>query len=216
MEKILFEYITRIKDSLGAVLNSDICLGRDIRYASPGSIVFFPLHSDTLFCGLAGIITLKKAEIEPVKAGNAKEASSLFSRIRKSGLKEIFSGSVSARDYLQCPENLKRLEQYVSLWRLDDHFRDIFFDGKKAGVLRKLCFDIKEFIQDQEKVLEDNAARLSTDELEIVNSRIIILKDLQWGLERDILQNIEKISDLAQRGATDRGFHPGFIQIQPD
>jgi len=192
----LFELIIRTRDFLGDLF-SRVYLGRDVRHLEPGSIVLFPLHADTLFCGLAGIITLKKAGMEPVRAQNAKEASALFSRIRKSGLKEIFSRSVSPREYLKGPEDLNRLERYVSLWRLDDHFRDIYFDPAKSGILRKLSDDIKAFIQDQESILGDNAARLATDEIEVVNSRIIVLKDLQWGLERDILQNIEKVSDLA-------------------
>lgn len=195
----MFEFINRTKDFLGHFF-SRIHLGRDARALEPGSIVLFPLHPDTLFCGLAGIITLKKAAVAPVKAKNAKEASSLFSRIRKSGLKEIFSGSVPARDYLQGPESLAQLEGYVSLWRLDDHFRDIYFDTGKSGILGKLASDIKDFIRDQENILEENAARLSTDELEVINSRLVILKDLQWGLERDILQNLDKIADLAGAG----------------
>jgi glucosamine--fructose-6-phosphate aminotransferase (isomerizing) len=192
----LFELIHRTRDFIGKLFSS-VYIGRDPGGVPPGSIVLFPLHADTLFCGLAGIITLKKAATEPVRAKNAKEAASLFSRIRKSGLKEIFSGSVAAREYLQGPEALGRLEGYVSLWRLDDHFRDIYFDAGKAAILGKLSDDLKAFILDQDKILGENAARLSTDELEIVNSRIIILKDLQWGLEHDILENIAKISDLA-------------------
>jgi len=207
----LIDFIVLTKNLLASLLNTlstRVYLGIDVRDARPGSIVFFPIQSDTLFCGLAGIIALKKAGAEPVKARNAKDASSLFTRIRKSGLKEIFSGSVTARDYLQGTESLKILDRYVSLWRLDDHFRDLYFDNAKSGILRKLSLDLKSFIQDQENILGENAARLSTDELEIVNSRLITLKDLQWSLERDILENIGKIAELAGRGKDAAGISP--------
>ncbi len=196
---LLFKIIIRTRIFLGRLF-SRIYLGRDIRFIEPGSVVLFPLHPDTLFCGLAGIITLKKAAVEPVRSHNAGEASSLFSRITKSGLKEIFSGAITPREYLKGPDDLHRLERYISLWKLDGHFRDIFFDPAKTDTLNKLSGDIKAFIQEQEGILREKAVRISTDEIEIVNSRIIILKDLQWSLEHDVLQNIGKISDLAGAG----------------
>jgi len=56
---------------------------------------------------------------------------------------------------------------------------------------------MKLFLAEEEKILEDNAARFTSTDLEIINSRIILFKDIQWILEKDILDNFAKIIDLS-------------------
>ena len=40
-------------------------------------------------------------------------------------------------------------------------------------------------------------ANFSSSDLEIINSRIILFKDIQWSLEKDVLDNFAKIIDLS-------------------
>lgn len=188
--------LLKIRSKIRGLLLSRVYIGRDPRSLGPGSIVVFPLQSDTLPCGLAGIITIKKTGSASASS-DGDQAPALFSSIRKAGLREILSGAVPARDFLLGAGPLERLKAAICRWKLQQPFEDIFFDTEKSGLLKQLSDAMLGFISEQESVLQDNAARLSTEELETVNARLILLKDLQWGLERDILQNIKKISDLA-------------------
>lgn len=73
----------------------------------------------------------------------------------------------------------------------------IFFDTKSCGKLFNLTETMKIFLAEEEKILEDSAAKFSSADLEIINSRIILFKDILWGLEKDILDNFAKILDLS-------------------
>jgi len=190
----LLNLLSDIRD----LLRYRVYLGRDPRAVGPGSIVLFPLLPDILSCGLTGIVKINKALTGP--PGNAQEAADLFAVIRKAGLKEVFAASIPAGKYLLGMDHLKRLGEAICRWKIDENFREIFFNAEKAGTLGQLAAAMKEFIREQDASLQKSAFRLSTEELEHVNASLILLKDLQWALEMDILKNIGQIADLAASG----------------
>jgi glucosamine--fructose-6-phosphate aminotransferase (isomerizing) len=73
----------------------------------------------------------------------------------------------------------------------------LFFQTGRAKKLFGLVEKMKVFLAEEEKMLEDNAAKFSSADLEIINSRVVLLKDIQWILEKDILANFAKIIDLS-------------------
>ncbi len=128
----MLNLLSDIRDLLGY----RVYLGRDPRAVGPGSIVLFPLLPDILSCGLTGIVKINKALTGP--PGNAQEAADLFAVIRKAGLKEVFTASIPAGKYLLGMDHLKRLGDAICRWKIDENFREIFFDAKKAGTLGQL------------------------------------------------------------------------------
>lgn len=62
--------------------------------------------------------------------------------------------------------------------------------------------DLNRFIAEKENRLDEQTAFLTSAELESVNSLIVMLKDIGWALEKDILANLPKI--LALTGAGNR------------
>ncbi len=184
---------------LNRILRYKIYIGKDITTVGPRSIVVFPYVPGMLCCGLAGLLTIKKSISYGIKDPFSK-LSGLFSEISDKGLKQVLSGKLVVEEYLGGPENLAGLAETVGLWKLGVYFRDIFFNKKELYGLKKKAALMSDFLVGEEKALEINAGRFSTEDLEIVNSRLIILKDAQWALERDILQNVNRISELAGNG----------------
>ena len=63
---------------------------------------------------------------------------------------------------------------------------------------------MKAFLSAEETLLEEQAGLLSTADLEAVNRGLVLIRDLVWGLEHDILDNIGRIVDLAGVGGVGR------------
>ena len=56
------------------------------------------------------------------------------------------------------------------------------------------------FLSAEETLLDRKAGCFSTADLETVNRGLVLIRDLHWGLDHDILDNVQKIIDLAGAG----------------
>ena len=165
------------------------------RVASP-ALVFFPLSANILCCGLAGILAVRKAD----GPGDFRESESPavpFERIRKRHIREVLSGAIPSERYLDGKDALAGLEQAIQELKRDDIFERLFFDAERTARMRTLSGEINAFVAAEESVLEAHADRFATGDLEIVNSRLVQMKDIGWALEKDILDNVERICGLA-------------------
>ncbi|MFB3925382.1 MAG: SIS domain-containing protein [Syntrophales bacterium] len=180
-----------------AVLNYRIVIGRDPCGVPPGSIILFPVLRNLLFCGLAGIMKIKKRDIALADMDPVERLSRGFQKINTKYLKKVLSGTISPENYLESRDVLEEMEKNILSLKTDSQFRNIFFDTGKALELSDLVDKMKTFLLVEEKLLEENADHFHTDELETINSRLILLKDILWGLEKDFLSNIEKIRVLS-------------------
>jgi glutamine---fructose-6-phosphate transaminase (isomerizing) len=89
------------------------------------------------------------------------------------------------------------MERDLVLLRQEPHFRSLFFNTSKAAALQSLIPEMTVFLAGEEGLLEAEAGRFATAQMEIINSRLNLLKDIIWGLEKDILANIGKTLHLA-------------------
>jgi len=170
-----------------------ILVGRDPRRVPPGSVIFFPLQTDFLPCGLAGIVAFKShqtLEKDPIA-----ELISALSELKQQDVSPA-SGSLSSDQFIREEPTIERMEGALLSLRDGDPFANLFFDTEKATVLSSFCSDLSAFIMAIDTALEQSASILSTYHLEQINSRLIRLKDVLWGLEKDILENIPKILEL--------------------
>ncbi|MBE9547592.1 MAG: SIS domain-containing protein, partial [Proteobacteria bacterium] len=101
-------------------------------------------------------------------------------------------------------------EKGILQLKRDIYFQDIFFRPEKAGKLSDLAREMKLFLLHEENLLEENAPIFSTEELETISGRLIQMKDVCWSLEKDILDNIEKIVALSGVGETKEVSPEGF------
>ncbi len=163
-------------------------VGRDPRNVAERSIVFFPLVSNTLFCGLAGIVAIKGTKSRPE---SVRKLFSLFEDIRAQALPE--SG---AREFLG-GEAPAEMETTVYAVKQDIELQHALHREGKWDALRQLAVNIDALIQTQESFLEKKAGDTPAEDLESASGRLIRLKDLEWGLREDLLKNQDKILSLA-------------------
>ncbi len=173
-----------------------LSLGRDPRRAPPFSVILFPADETRLCCGIAGILAVKKGP-KPAAVDAGANLASCFAEIRKVPLARVIAGKARPGDYLGGEGPIREMERDLVLLRQEPHFRSLFFDPPRAQALKSLLPEITAFLAGEESLLEAEAGRFATAEMEIITGRLIFLKDVLWGLERDILANIERILHLA-------------------
>ncbi|HOG16421.1 MAG TPA: SIS domain-containing protein [Syntrophales bacterium] len=164
------------------------------------ALVLFPVTPTVLFCGLAGILTVKLSS-PPPSFDAARTLSEQFEALRSRRLSALLAGEASAGDYLGGADLLGRMEAVLGKLKEEDHFRRLFFDTAQSEKLSRLVRVMGAFFSEEEKVLEGGGAgRFNTQDLETVNARLVLLRDILWTLGRDILENIERIVRLANAG----------------
>jgi len=118
-------------------------------------------------------------------------------KIQDANLKKVLTGQLAAENYLNGLESLKALEISVQELKQEDAQEYFFFRETETKKLIGLNEQIRKYLNTEEEILENSADKFNSRELEIISSRIILLKDIQWILEKDILTNFGKIIDLS-------------------
>ncbi len=173
-----------------------IYVGVDLYGTPKYSIVFFPIISDVVCCGFAGILAIKGAG-KPEEVNLIKKLTQLFQNVKKTNMKALSAGSITSDQYLGGDRYLKEMEETLFQLKADTAFQEIYFKPIIAFQLSDLTTEMKVFFLEEEKRLEENAGNFPTVETETINSRHVLMKDIIWGLEKDVLDNIEKIRRLS-------------------
>ncbi len=155
------------------------------------SIIFFPLLPSQLNCGFAGLMTLKLPQKD---AGLTADLmlTQLWEKIKRSGLQKVLAGEVATASCLGGLETINSVEKASLELKQENAQEILFFDEARAQKLFVLVGEMNSFLAAQEKLLEENAIKFTSTDLEIINSRIILIKDIVWILGKDILSNFEK------------------------
>ena len=172
-----------------------IYIGIDTHKAPPYSIVIFPLFHSTLCCGFAGVLSVKKGE-KPKDAEHNEKFIRLFQEIKQRDMKSLLSGVITSSEYLNGGGKQKELEEILLQQKRDIPTQQIFFHRDKTLRLHGIIEEMKAFLAEEEKILEENAGHFQSVDMEIINSRLILMKDVIWSLEKDILGNVEKIRKI--------------------
>jgi glucosamine--fructose-6-phosphate aminotransferase (isomerizing) len=181
---------------IGSFLNNcRIYVGRRPFCVSAPAIIFLPVSFCQLNCGFAGLMTLKLSENNALPNQDVILAD-LFAKIKSSNLKKILAGKLSAADYLNGLRSLQAMEKAILEMKQEKVQEFLFFDEPGTGKLIGLNAEINKFLSAEEKQIESDADKFNSADMEIINSRILLFKDMQWILEKDILANVDKIIDL--------------------
>ncbi len=153
---------------------------------SAPAIVFFPILHNQLNCGFAGLMTCC-----PQKAAEANadlDIAALWNKIKTA---KTGSGS-----YLNDLKTVSTLNTAASELKREDMQEFLFYHADRVHNLHGIVNEIKQFITEEEKRLEEQPLLVDSAELEIINSCILTLKDTCWALEKDILANLQKVLTL--------------------
>ncbi len=169
------------------------------------SICLFPYQPNMLCCGLAGLLAIKN---EGSAAGRDPvcELPAAYAEIVEFALDAVMDGQVA--DFLVSEELLRQMA--ADLFHLKQDL-DLQYSMHASGSIermRDLARDLEAFVAEQDVLIEKHADSISTKDMEIISGRLIILKDVLWGLQEDLLSNQDKILDLygAENELTDQAF----------
>ena len=145
---------------------------------------FLPRCTPTvLCCGIAGILAVKKGS-RPLTVDAGSDLAQCFAEIRKAPLSRVIAGKIKPEGYLAGVGPLQKMERDLLLLRQEPHFQVLFFNPVKAAALQSFIPQMTEFLDGEERLLEAEAGRFATAQMEVINSRLILLKDILWGLEK--------------------------------
>ena len=173
-----------------------IFIGKHPANVSVPAIIFFPVMTSQLNCGFAGLMTFHPDK-KPAELTEDLALATLWEKIKSFGLKNALTGKITAEKYLDGLETLSSMEKITLELKKESKQEFLFFQTERSKKLLSLVEKMKSFLAEEENILEDNATKFTSTDLEIINSRIILFKDIQWILEKDILANFPKILDLS-------------------
>lgn len=160
------------------------------------AIIFFPLLPGQLNCGFAGLMTCR-LQRNPLDMTADLALIAVWKKVKSAGLQTVFTRENSAGNYLNGMEAIHALDMAVTQLKQEDAQEFLFFQTDRSADLFHTAQDMTKFLTDEEKQLEDQDAVISSVDLEIINSRLLSLKDICWILEKDILANLQKILSLS-------------------
>ncbi len=177
-----------------------VVVGKDPLHVAPPALIVFPLLSSTFFCGFAGMIAIRRTMPsslgrEDSRSGEALAA--MFNRSVSFDLDAVFSGRFSPSSYLGGRESQAAMEQELQTIKEEKNWQAIFYDTQTFSELQSLCEKMKSFLAGEEKSYEGHSGSIPTSALEEVNQGLNVLRDLTWGLEKDIIANVGKICEIA-------------------
>jgi glucosamine--fructose-6-phosphate aminotransferase (isomerizing) len=179
-------------------------IGADPDRCPPYSLILFPLCPATFFCGLAGILAIKGPSPSG-KAGGIAPFLALFDQVKDHRIADVRAGILPLENYLDGGGYLEEMERRLLDLKGDELFRELCTQPETGTKLEHLAEVMKAFLQREEAALEEAAAFFATDALEGINRRMIILRDIVWGLEKDVLATLRQILDLAGGNTCEAG-----------
>ncbi|MCB9481548.1 MAG: SIS domain-containing protein [Desulfobacteraceae bacterium] len=168
----------------------DVCIDK--------CIVLFPFENSRLNCGLSGIISFKNLSCE--NFGHDKKISEIqkiFQEIVKFSFFEIQKND-NPQNYLSGLENAEKLLQLSRDLKEDSLFSMLFINENSIKTLNEISAEIKNFSAEESLIVHKKLGIFPPEQGIKIISILEKIKDAQWTLEKEILENIEKIKILSK------------------
>jgi|LSQX01.1.fsa_nt_gb glucosamine--fructose-6-phosphate aminotransferase (isomerizing) len=179
-------------------------VGANPHRCPPRSLILFPYYPATFFCGLAGILVIKgPGPLE--KTGIVRTFITLFDVVSSLRIADIQGGALTLARYLDGDASLEKMARRIPELKGDHVFRELTTHPETAFKLERLAGNIKAYLLQEEAALEKAAAFFDTQILEKVNRSLLILRDILWALENDVLATLEQIQNLAEESSKPPG-----------
>ena len=188
--------VSAIKDLCRFFTSCQLFIGKQPSDVPSPSIIFFPIMPSRLNCGFAGLMTL---QLQKNNTGITADLTlvQLWEKVNNSCLQNVLAGEIAAASSWGGLETLNFMERATLELKQENAQEILFCDEARTNKLFVLAREMNLFLADQEKLLEENAVRFTSPDLEIINSRMTLIKDIVWILEKDILANFKYIAELS-------------------
>lgn len=184
----------RITSFLARMLNARLYFAKPVQSVPDGSLVLFPVDPNSLNCGLASIIIYKK-EIK-TELPDLADVAKLHDMILKAGLEKNSDFESIGNWYLGGASVLDDLKNTVSVFKTDAVFVHIFRSTEICGKIRFFVSSFDEIIENEDGALSRIMGELDSGKVELISSRIELLRDISWTLRVEILENLDRMKKL--------------------
>ncbi|MGA1843602.1 MAG: SIS domain-containing protein [bacterium] len=192
--------IHRLFRTIATRITAPVYIGRSAASVPPGSWILFPVRSHYLCCGLIGILEYTGSDQEGENGANYRShltrMKELWSGIAACGVKGLIEGRLAAEEYMNGETSLSELRDAVLALKGLKPFRHIFQDDSARESIQSQALEIRSFLSSEDALLDQSSITIESSSLELVNSRLVQLRDIAWWLERELLLNMEKVESL--------------------
>ena len=185
--------VTASLNMLKRLFSLNIGIGTSIAKAKENSIIFLPYQPNTLSCGISALVAFKGASPFPPSFFDTlkDKAVSLNERTLSVLTHSIQDDFLGGDDFLnEFYEDCHGLKQ-------ENPFSNIFFDKDRQDLLLFIKDHLETLVADQRAQFKNKISTLSPLEVEIISQRLERLCDISWCIQKEILENIAAIQNLA-------------------
>jgi glucosamine--fructose-6-phosphate aminotransferase (isomerizing) len=184
-----------------------VCWGRCLTTVPEGSLIFFPLNSSVLNCGITGVLAFKAPAVAAAE-GSVQELQRHGESLARYSLEGLGEEGESLRqNYLGGETHLLNMKALCEKLKAEDGFCEVFAGQDLQERLSVLCSRLEERVDAEEKTCLDRTGRLDPLLYDVVRRRIVLLRDILWSLQHEVLENIEKVRRLGCFDAFDNNAH---------
>jgi glucosamine--fructose-6-phosphate aminotransferase (isomerizing) len=179
------------------LLTAEVYFGRSPAGVPFGSIVFFPIQLQVLCCGIAAIVSYKKAgpaAAAPPVAALDEMLTSIEGQGCESCHKNDYTG-LTAR-YLGGEALIESLWERVQAIKGENSFFAVYADPQERKLLQAAGERLAAVVGIEANMLTEHMGRMPAQKVELMAARIEKLKDITWCIRSEILDNLEKIDAL--------------------
>lgn len=179
-----------------------VCWGRHPSRVQGPAIILFPCSASLLCCGLAGIIAVKgktKGKIDIDIAGLENR----IETIAGAGLQSCARDTDGVDDgYLAGQAELDTLLSDIRAFKQEAPFLALFSNPSTRQHLARLSGRLAALLKQEQDLMAEQVGSLDPRAVDVIATRIEMLKDMVWCLDVELAANIGRVQDLMAGGET--------------
>ena len=182
--------LTRWVAALRRLAATPVYWGRAPIHPARSLLIFFPLQPNRICCGLTGIVTIRRPEVEPVDVEGLEGAVEAV----VGGEPEGDGGPET--DFLGGEAAVEKLFNDLRALKQSGRFYTIFTRSELCRRLESVARRLNAAAATHGVTLETLSGRLDTALVDRLTGRLERFKDAAWCLEREVLANVARVAGL--------------------
>ncbi len=179
-------------------LNQTVFFGRSLQTIPENALVLFPFHTNRLSCGFTGLIAFNTAG-KPAPSVNPADFHARLDRSAENGFTAC--SNLSADDfiaaYLCGDDHVSNLQESIQKLKQNHFFHRIYNGADLFEALSGFTARLETVLQAESGHLATQMGVLPSQQFDAMSTRIEKLKDAQWCLKTEILDNVLRVRALA-------------------
>ncbi|HKK91103.1 MAG TPA: SIS domain-containing protein [Desulfobacteraceae bacterium] len=184
---------------MSAFFPTRIAFFKPLSQVPKNCLVLFPSLSNTLCCGISALVAFKDKE-HSSDSIDLEALEAIVQSIEDCCLSSCLEKGFDLQtNYLDGDQTLGTFFKKVQDLKQDNGIFDIFSNPDREQRLAAMVKRVETILAKEVDLLKETMAKLSGSEVETATKRIELLKDANWCMAKEVLENIDKIRNLAVR-----------------